>query len=342
MLVLLKREKSEIVIVGAGVLGISLAFHLSKLGRSVVILEKENLPCMHASAKNAGMIRQLYKNYQLTDWTERSINSWDEEIRKFFFKQTGSIVVGRTSPPHHEHLFSNIKISFQGQEVSAVYTKTDGLLDSEAYVHYLKQKSLESLNTKIQTNAKVTKLEKLPSGNWQVFTESGASYECELIVNAAGAWLNSFLDCELRMDAQSYVRHLYISSGWESLENKNLPEHGFYWDEVNHWYRRDWAVDQKLISACDVLPSDPDSYQPNSEISYLMADKILSQYPSEGQKIKIGRGWHCFRTYANNQLPIIGFDEKHTNFYRLCAFGGFGMSTSYAATEDAAREIVGI
>ncbi|MCB0346448.1 MAG: FAD-binding oxidoreductase, partial [Bdellovibrionales bacterium] len=71
----MSKQQPEVVIIGAGILGISLAYHLARRGRTVVVLERESTYGAHASGKTAGMFRQLYRNPQLTEWAKRSRES---------------------------------------------------------------------------------------------------------------------------------------------------------------------------------------------------------------------------------------------------------------------------
>jgi len=51
---------ADVVIVGAGLAGASTAFHLAARGvRDIVLLEREAAPGVHASGKNAGLVRRL-------------------------------------------------------------------------------------------------------------------------------------------------------------------------------------------------------------------------------------------------------------------------------------------
>ncbi len=336
------KLKSDYLIIGGGVLGISLAYHLTLKGLKVTIVEKEPLLASHASAKNAGMIRQLYRNEQLSEWTTRSIANWPTELKEKYFKETGSIVVGRKSPEHSKSLFEDRCFQSNQNELPYVYCATDGLLQSEDYVHGLNNLALQSKNLTIFKNSKVTQLTKLASGNWELETAGNQKFECGMLINAAGAWLNSFIGNhpELQIAAKPFVRHLFVSEGWGREElHSDLPNHGFYWDEEAGWYRRNWTTNSQLVSACDTNPANPDDYTPNTEMNFIMADKILSNYPDLGKHLTLGQSWFCFRTYTKDQLPVIGFSQSHSNVYNLCAFGGFGMSTSFAATEDAAKEI---
>ena len=49
----------DVVLVGAGLAGATTAWHLAKRGvREVVLLEKEVVPGVHSSGRNASMIRE--------------------------------------------------------------------------------------------------------------------------------------------------------------------------------------------------------------------------------------------------------------------------------------------
>ena len=53
-------DSARFVIVGAGLAGMATAYALTRRGETgVLILEKENLPGLHSSGRNAAMIRQV-------------------------------------------------------------------------------------------------------------------------------------------------------------------------------------------------------------------------------------------------------------------------------------------
>ena len=65
-------KQAEVVIIGGGVIGCSIAYHLSKIGiKEVVLLERKQLTCgttWHA----AGLIGQLRDNQSKTELVEFS------------------------------------------------------------------------------------------------------------------------------------------------------------------------------------------------------------------------------------------------------------------------------
>jgi D-arginine dehydrogenase len=336
--------KSDVIIIGAGVLGVSLGYHLSKAGKSVVIVEKEPGFAIHASGKNAGMFRLLYKHPQLTEWAYRSQITWPNEVTKNCFQATGSLIAGRTLPNHHRELFEGKSIydSNKGHPpIACVYSKNDGLLDSYSYVSKLAR--LSAVNgIKYFFKSEINSIEKI-GNNWMATTRDNRVFQAPWVVNAAGAWINDFLTPNYArsiVDAKPYARHLFVVKGWKDFEwpEKNI---GYYWDEKTKWYMRKWDTNTKLVSICDKLPARPETFIPEKSIERRLANKLLYALPNIAESLSLGRSWYCFRTYTDDALPIWGEDFQHSGLFWLAAFGGFGMSTSFAASYDAACYISG-
>ena len=346
---------ADVIVIGGGVLGTSLAYHLGLRAQRVVLLERETQLGCHASGKNAGMFRQLYRHPQLTEWAARSRESWPEILREQCFQMTGSFVCGRAVPEHHQNLFLDCELqSESGGMLSGVYTETDGLLDSPLYLLNLR-KLLPKNYVQVICGAEVVSTTrkqehhssaKGSGGFWEVSTVSGDCFAAPLIVNAAGAWLNRFLDSEYCVDALPYARHLFVVNGWKraGLSDTDLLKQvdniGFFWDEFKGWYLRSWGRDERLVSSCDRIPAHPETFVAPPDLSENLAETLLLALPQTAPSLAIGRQWFCFRTYTEDQLPIWGFDQRVPGLFWLGAFGGFGMSTSFAATGDAAELIV--
>ena len=329
----------EVVIIGAGVLGVSLAFHLSKLGIPVLVLERESVPAAHASGKNAGMVRHLYRHPLLTEWTERSCNGWPKKLREQNFKKTGSLILGRTPPQHHSHLFELVSKS-----PNTVYTETDGLLDSSSYVSELAALARKQ-GALFQFHAEVERIERLGE-TWEVECRDSRKFYARILVNASGAWLSAVLERdlpELRLPVEAFARHLFLTQGWQAgfMPGDGPETHGFYWNEIEEWYLRAWGSDERLVSVCDKVSASLHDLIAMHRAKEEVAEKLIKALPEIASTLSIKSAWHCFRTYTEDQLPIIGRDPRVTDLFWLGAFGGFGMSTSFAATEDAANLIAG-
>lgn len=336
--------RSDVIIVGAGVLGLSLAYQLGKRKQSVIVLERESSFATHASGKNAGMIRQFYAHPQLSEWAERSRQLWPEGFRQTVFKQTGSWIVGRRMPSHHQHLFKEDKIKQvidgKAYEQVAIYTATDGLIHPPLYVKILFQLS-DQQYVRYSFDQEVIAVSHHRS-EWEIECKNGARFQAPWFVNAAGATLNDFLvptHSELRVAAEPFARHLFVVSGWQ--ENfMPAPHCGFYWEENLGWYMRLWNNNSWLVSICDKTPADPKTFVPDPIIAGRVLSKLKVSLPDSAD-VHVKDSWYCFRTYTEDQLPVWGEDPLAKGLFWLGAFGGFGMSTSFAATYDAAEYIVG-
>ena len=52
-------KKDKIIIIGAGIVGSSIAYHLTKMGAEVTVIERDR-PAAHASGKNFGWLHASY------------------------------------------------------------------------------------------------------------------------------------------------------------------------------------------------------------------------------------------------------------------------------------------
>ncbi len=92
------RRSAEVVIVGAGLAGAATAFFLTQRGvRDVVILEKESVPGVHASGRNAAMVRQVVPDPELVALAREGadfIRRTGDTHRPGLYQQNGSLLLG--------------------------------------------------------------------------------------------------------------------------------------------------------------------------------------------------------------------------------------------------------
>ena len=90
--------RADVVVIGAGFVGIATALHIARLapGRTVILLEREAAPGLHSSGKNAAMIRQVTSEETVSELARRGA----EAIRRLcpeqsLLRPTGSLLVAR-------------------------------------------------------------------------------------------------------------------------------------------------------------------------------------------------------------------------------------------------------
>ncbi len=205
-------EQARVVIVGGGIMGCGLAYHLAHEGwTDVVLLEKAELTSgstWHAAGqithstssfslgKCVGYNIDLYSG-ALEEETGQSV-TWHgcgslrlayTEDEADWLKQTMS--VGRSLGFPMEivgpdrirelHPFYNLD-----GVLGALYTPDDGHVDPAGVTFALAQ-GARQLGAKIIRRCRVTDIKQQPNGEWRVYTEQG-EINCEHVVNAAGTY----------------------------------------------------------------------------------------------------------------------------------------------------------
>ncbi|HEV3007537.1 MAG TPA: FAD-dependent oxidoreductase [Burkholderiales bacterium] len=245
---------AEIVIVGGGIVGLSVAYHLAKLGRrDIVLLEQGRLTCgttWHA----AGLVGQMRPNRSMTRMSQYGIQLYasleQETGLATGWKQCGSVNVART--PERWIVFQRqaaMARSF-GIEVDlltprealakwpllrsedlqgALWFPADGKANPADLAMSL-AKGARNLGVKIHEETKVLGVEKENQFVSAVETSAG-TVRCEIVVNCAGQWAHA-------LGAQSGV---------------NIPLHS-----AEHFY----IVTEPIAGVHPMLPvmRDPDGF----------------------------------------------------------------------------------
>ncbi len=203
--------RARVVIVGGGIGGCSLAYHLSKLGETdVVLLEKGELTSgstWHA----AGLCTQFNPSRILTGLLMDSIELYTgleaATGRPVDFRQVGSVRLATTPDRMDEFRHAEGKARVVGlpfelidvhrirelapildldDVLGAAYIPTDGYVDPSSVANALAQGARDA-GIRIERRTTVIGMHPRPGGGWDVETDSG-TIEAGVVVNAAGMW----------------------------------------------------------------------------------------------------------------------------------------------------------
>src|SRR5438445_702815 len=90
-------ETAEVVIVGAGIMGVSTAYHLARLGAGRVIILERDTVCSGSTALASGGIRHQYANRLGVELTTHSIVTYERFQEEFgvdpHFRQHGYLIL---------------------------------------------------------------------------------------------------------------------------------------------------------------------------------------------------------------------------------------------------------
>ena len=93
--------KTDLVIIGAGIIGVSLAFELSKYNIKVILVDKENDIAMQTTKANSGIVHGGYDPKPNTLMAKMNVegNKIIKSLHKklnFNYKETGALIIGST------------------------------------------------------------------------------------------------------------------------------------------------------------------------------------------------------------------------------------------------------
>src|SRR3954447_25592075 len=96
----MRRDHAEIVIIGAGIMGLSIAYHLARLGITDIAVIDRSYLCGGASGRNGGGIRAQWSseaNVRLMQESIRLCRDFAHEMKiNVWFRQGGYLFLART------------------------------------------------------------------------------------------------------------------------------------------------------------------------------------------------------------------------------------------------------
>jgi sarcosine oxidase subunit beta len=343
--VLAQRERplpprAELVVIGGGVIGLSVAYHLGKLGfGDIVILEKGYL-ASGASGRNGGGIRQQWSteiNIRLMQESVALCKDFAKELGvNVWFRQGGYLFLSR-SAHETERLERNIALQNRcGVRTSllspreardivpeldvagfhaACYNPTDGVLFPWPFLWGYAQGAMAH-GAQLFTFTNVTAIDVEPGG-YVVKTDRG-QIRAPRILNAAGAWSPQIADL-VGVKLPDYpVRHEICSS--EPLKPFLGPmvsvlSTGLYFSQ---------SMRGEIVGGV-TLHGDPPTLAMGSRLRFLAtyARQLCQLMPCLAE-LKILRQWAGPYDITSDGNPILGEPPSRPGFYLCCGFMGHG------------------
>ncbi len=204
-------DRAEIVIVGGGIIGCSIAYHLTRMGKAdVLLLEKSGLT-HGATWHAAGLVGQLRSSRNLTRMLQRSVALYDrleaETGQATDWKKVGSLRLASSPDRLLEikraatmaksfGLDMSIISAKEAQDLcpilnvedvlAAAYLPSDGYVDPASVTQAL-AKGARMKGARIRQGIRVTGFERKGQRVTRVLTDQG-DIDCAIVVNAAGMW----------------------------------------------------------------------------------------------------------------------------------------------------------
>ncbi|MFN8411323.1 MAG: FAD-dependent oxidoreductase [Anaerolineales bacterium] len=199
------KDQAQIVVIGGGIYGAQVAYHLAKYGRKdVVIIEKGEI-ASGESSHAAGLVTQFATSQAMLKFRMYSIELYSE---LGLFNHVGSLRVASSKEQllEMERSVSRAKALGLDCEIispdealkvmpqiskkdlyGGIYLPRDGQLDPYTVTTSMARFAKE-LGVEIYTNTRVTGIKLSAKGEVQSVVTDKGEIRCEIVVNAAGMW----------------------------------------------------------------------------------------------------------------------------------------------------------
>jgi len=366
------KDRAHVVIIGGGIGGCSLAYHLSKLGwTDVVILEKGELSSgstWHA----AGLCTQFNASRYGTQLQRYSIDLYKsleaETGQAVDFHEVGSIRLASNRHRLDEYHRARSRAATVGLEVDVLspdeisqrwpfletgdllgglWIPDDGYVDPSSVTAALAA-SARGAGIEINRHTRVLSLQEKADGGWVVLTDKG-DIECEILVNAAGMWaprVGQMAGIELPIAPLEH--HMVVTGEMPALKELSDEIPVIRDPDLSFYVRAE--VDGVIIGpfekrtkswSMDGVPWDFEGrlLEPDlariEDIMLRAAERIPAVADAGLQRFINGPDG-----YTPDGRCLMGWTPGFRNFFQLCGFSIFGIISGGGAGKLAAQWMV--
>ncbi|HEX3724381.1 MAG TPA: FAD-dependent oxidoreductase [Nitrolancea sp.] len=362
-------ERADVVIIGGGIMGTSLAYGLTQLGvRDVLVIERRTLAA-GASGRTGALLRQHYTNVPEATLAHMSLQTyanWDDVIGgDCGFVRTGAIVTVSTSGDdavNIERMQRNIamqnRVGIASEVISAerfrelqpftrvddvavaAYERDSGYVDAVAATRGMAEAAVRG-GARIAEGLTVTGILTGSDGVTGVETNAGPIY-AKTVVCAAGAWsvpLLQAIGIEVPVEAQR-VQVAILSRPLEMPEDGTMT----YVDTAAGFFCRNAGPNRTLAGVGGgefhniVNPFDYDDRMDPGFDAAVKASLAL-RMPAMAHATTL-YGYACLYDMTPDLHPILGSAEGPDGLFLMLGFCGAGFKKGPAIGRCMAELIV--
>lgn len=344
-------ERCEVVVVGAGVIGCSVAFHLARRGRrGVVVLEGESLPGSGSTSKANGGIRAQFTteiNLRMSLLSMAILDRLAAEIgdpplyRKagylFLTDSEEKLAAMSRAAEFQRALGVSVEVLdgggvrrhapwIGGAPVGGTFGGRDGFIDPGGLVNWFLSAAVQG-GVRPRYGARVTAIERLASGEFLLETPAG-EWLAPVVVNAAGphaASIAALLGVELPV--VPVRRHILVSGPCRDLP----PTIPMTIDaDTGVLIRREG---ERVVIAYS-NPDEPPGFNVEFDPGFgeRIAEPLESRFPAVAAAgVDLRRSWAGLYEVTPDHHSILGEAPAVPGFFLCNGFSGHGVMHAPAA-----------
>jgi sarcosine oxidase subunit beta len=332
----------DAVVVGAGIIGASVAYHLAKAGVKVLVIEKEKLPGTGSTAAAAGGIRTIFDNENDVRYALETLNAmenfksefgWDPE-----FRRNGYLFLASREDTMEEYIrraelcnaagslarhvrwkqISSISPELEVKHLAGgVFTPNDGYCDQYGIMMGFLT-AARRLGARIAYRTELAGL-KIDVGKVVGIETQNEKISCDFVVNCAGpfaARVAAFAG--LTIPAYPHRRYVFVTGPFPKIAAMAPLVIN---EDDKFYYKPESGV--VIMSGMEEEESEPDDTAVRWERSEAVAERALKCSPVFAEA-GFARSWAGLRTLTPDRRAILG-ETRIGGFYLACGFSGHGI-----------------
>lgn len=350
----------DIIIIGAGIAGTSLAYELASQKKvtyqKICVFEREYAPGYHSTGRSAAFWSQTYGGPYIEPLTSASGDFLRNPPRHFydgsFLYNRGALNIARDN---QSDLVTQMMNNFRNNDIE-LNRVTDEFITpllpnrKKDWKQALWEPDCSDIDVAALHNAYIRNAKKLGvdivcssdfhaadyyNEQWNVRMNSQL-FTSKILVNAAGAWANDVASKAgiKSIDIQPYRRTMVELELHHDI-SVDMPlivaiDGSLYFKAVgkNHIW----------LSPHDEIASDAVDAAPEEIDVAIAIDRFQNIVDWDIKRIV--KKWAGLRNFSQDRLPVIGYDNDQPHYFFYVGQGGFGIQTAPAAAKLAAHILI--
>ncbi|SMQ57689.1 FAD-binding oxidoreductase [Agreia sp. VKM Ac-1783] len=341
---------ADVVIVGGGIAGVSLAAEIGDRAR-VVLLEADDALFRHTSSRSAQQVQPSYGPpavRQLTSTTLSILRRLDENAPAPVLSSRILYVIGLDDSSKVSQMASEgtgLRLTSHSEVEDAVPGLLPGLVREVAADDDASEVKVKLLLTRYAKRAQAHGVEFVSRAKLTAVARVGSSYRltttagtvtAPIIVNAAGAWADDVaaLAGSRPLGLAPLRRTVILTAPTGTPVGPMWP---MIYDAAGSLYFRPHGR-QVLASPLEDEASLAEDARPREDVIERTLARLnaLTSFEVAGAS----EAWTGLRTVTRDDVPAVGFDHDSDGFFWLAGQGGYGIQTSAAISILAAAAIL--